>query len=104
MQENLVRRLFITLGVYVAAILAIFAIWKFHIRLSAVLGLSWWLYVPGGFAATVIGSWVIGIRMRRRIREDLGQEPTALDLADIDTWMKVDSVETEKAAKDPPIS
>jgi hypothetical protein len=45
---------------------------------------------------TAITAWIIGIRMRRKIRRDLGRKATDTDLTSIDTWMKVDEVEEEK--------
>lgn len=74
---------------------SIIAIWKLHPgpRGIQILFLAW----------ALASSFVIGIRMRRKIRKDLGRKATALDLADIDTWMKVDEVESEKSAKEPPI-
>ena len=42
---------------------------------------------------TVISSWIVGARMRRRIRKDLGRRAQDSDLSSIETWMKVDAVE-----------
>lgn len=47
----------------------------------------------GVFLFTVITSWILGIRMRRRIKADLGRKAKDTDLSSIDTWMKVDEVE-----------
>jgi len=58
------------------------------------------------FAAVVIvysslSAWIIGIRMRHKIRRDLGRKPTDEDLTSIDTWMKVEEVEETKQMKNP---
>jgi hypothetical protein len=49
----------------------------------------------------VISSWIISIRMRRKIKKDLGRKANNLDLTSIDTWMKVDEVEHEDNRKKP---
>lgn len=46
---------------------------------------------------TVISCWITGVRMRRRIRKDLGKAPKESDLCSIETWMKVDEVEERKS-------
>ena len=45
---------------------------------------------------TIVSSWIIGIRMRRRIKKDLGRRANERDLASIETWMKVDEIEDKK--------
>jgi hypothetical protein len=42
---------------------------------------------------TIVSAWITGIRMKRKIRKDLGRKATDADLTSIDTWMKVDEVE-----------
>jgi len=44
-----------------------------------------------------LSAWIIGLRMRRKIKRDLGRKATEADLASIDTWIKVDEVEEKKA-------
>jgi hypothetical protein len=53
-------------------------------------------YLLGLALFTIIASWINGIRMRRRIKRDLGREAKEADLSSIDTWMKVDEVEEKK--------
>jgi hypothetical protein len=53
-------------------------------------------YVLGVILFTTITSWIVGIRMRRRIKSDLGRKVHDGDLSSIDTWMKVDEVEEKK--------
>jgi len=43
-----------------------------------------------------ISSWVVGKRMRRRIKNDLGKTADEGDLTSLETWMKVDEVEEKK--------
>lgn len=50
-------------------------------------------------AATAISSWVIGVRMRHKIKRFLGRKASDADLASIDTWIKVVK-EEEKAPLD----
>jgi hypothetical protein len=57
---------------------------------------SYYTYLLGLALFTTIASWIIGIRMRRRIKRDLGRETKEADLSSIDTWMKVDEVEEKK--------
>ena len=48
---------------------------------------------------TIVSAWITGIRMKRKIRKDLGRKATEEDLTSIDTWMKVDEVEQRKKVK-----
>jgi hypothetical protein len=50
---------------------------------------------------SVVSAWITGVRMRRKIRKDLGRKATNLDLTSIDTWMKVDEVEQRKKQNSP---
>ena len=50
---------------------------------------------------TSVSSWLTGIKMRRKIREELGRKATDADLASIDTWTKVDEVEGRDHKKKP---
>ena len=52
--------------------------------------------------ATAISTWIIGIKMKRRIKKDLGRKATESDLTSIDTWMKVEQ-EEEKNYRDWPL-
>jgi hypothetical protein len=51
---------------------------------------------------TSVSGWIIGMRMRRKIRKDLGREATDADLTSIDTWMNVEEVE-ERNQKNKPL-
>ena len=50
---------------------------------------------------SVVSAWITGLRMRRKIRQDLGRKATDADLTSIDTWMKVDEVEQQKKRNRP---
>ncbi len=45
---------------------------------------------------TVVTAWVVRMRMRRRVKMDLGKTVDDNDLLSIQTWMKVDEVEKKK--------
>jgi hypothetical protein len=53
--------------------------------------------VVGGLvviAVTTITSWILGVRMRRRIKRTLGITPTnEMELTSLKTWMNVENVE-----------
>jgi hypothetical protein len=53
--------------------------------------------VVGGLvviAVTTITSWILGVRMRRRIKRTLGVTPTnEMELTSLKTWMNVENVE-----------
>ena len=46
-------------------------------------------------------AWIIGIRMRRKIKRDLGRKATEADLTSIDTWMEVEEAEERNNEKKP---
>jgi hypothetical protein len=48
-----------------------------------------------------VSSWIIGARMRRKIRKDLGRKATDADLASLSTWIKVAKVENETGENKP---
>ena len=50
---------------------------------------------------SVVSAWITGVRMRRKIKKDLGRKATDADLTSIDTWMKVDEVEEQKKRNRP---
>ena len=50
------------------------------------------------FAA--VSTWIMGIRMRRRIKKALGTEATGAELISLSTWMKVDEAERRKPLGD----
>lgn len=49
-----------------------------------------------------VSAWIIGVRMRRKIKRDLGREATDADLTSINTWMKVEEAE-ERNRKNKPL-
>jgi hypothetical protein len=50
----------------------------------------------GSIIIETIWGWIEGLRMRLKIKRDLGRKATQADLPSIDTWMKVDEVEQRK--------
>jgi hypothetical protein len=50
----------------------------------------------GTTIAETIWAWILGLRMRLKIKRDLGRKATQADLTSIDTWMKADEVEQRK--------
>lgn len=46
-------------------------------------------------------TWIIGLRMRRKVRRDLGRKATEADLTSIDTWIKVDKAEERNKERKP---
>jgi hypothetical protein len=52
----------------------------------AVLGLGSW-------AAVAVSTWTTGVRMRRKIRRDLGRKATVAELTSLAIWVKVAKAE-----------
>ena len=50
----------------------------------------------GSIIVQTIWAWIEGLRMRLKIKRDLGRKATRADLASIDTWVKVVEVEQGK--------
>jgi membrane associated rhomboid family serine protease len=48
-----------------------------------------------------VSAWIIGLRMRRKIRKDLGRKATEADLTSIDTWMEVEQAEERNKENKP---
>lgn len=48
-----------------------------------------------------VWAWIAGVRMRLKIKKDLGRKATDADLSSIDTWMKVDDVESQNERNRP---
>jgi hypothetical protein len=42
---------------------------------------------------SAVSTWIVGVKMRRRIKRDLGRKASDLDLTSLDTWMEVDDEE-----------
>ena len=51
------------------------------------------LYAILVLIVTAVSSWVIAVRMRRRIRTALGKEVSELELTSTNTWMEVSDAE-----------
>jgi hypothetical protein len=50
------------------------------------------LYVLVSIIAGALSTWILGIKMRRKIRRDLGRKATDADLTSLETWMKIEDV------------
>ena len=42
---------------------------------------------------TTISGWIVTLRTRRRMKKSLGRKATDLELASLNTWMRVDEAE-----------
>ena len=51
----------------------------------------------GSAIVQTVCAWIEGIRMRLKIKRDLGRKATEADLTSIATWIKVDEVEHRDA-------
>ena len=50
---------------------------------------------------SAVSTWIVGVRMRRRIKRDLGRKATGTDLTSLDTWMEVDEEEQRNEQNGP---
>ena len=55
----------------------------------------------GSIDLNTVWAWIAGLRMRLKIKNDLGRKATRADLTSIDTWMKVQEVEQQKDLNNP---
>lgn len=54
------------------------------------------IFTFGVIVATVISSWFLGMRMRRRMRRALGADADSeLELTSLNAWMKVEDAEAK---------
>lgn len=56
----------------------------------------------GSIILNTVWAWMVGLRMRLKIKSDLGRKATQADLTSIDTWMEVQEVEQRKDLDKPP--
>jgi hypothetical protein len=57
--------------------------------------------VTGVIIYSSVSAWIIGIRMRRKIRRNLGRKATEADLTSVDTWMDVETAEERNKRNKP---
>ena len=58
--------------------------------------------VLGAFiVGTTVSSWIVAVRMRRRMKKSLGRKATDLDLVSLNTWMRVDETEQKNRQSQP---
>jgi hypothetical protein len=51
-------------------------------------------------AVTAVTSWILGVRMRRRIKKALGIDvKNEMELTSLKTWMDVESVEEKESRR-----
>jgi len=55
----------------------------------------------GYIILNTVWAWIAGLRMRLKIKRDLGRKATQADLTSIETWMKVDEAEQRNREKKP---
>jgi hypothetical protein len=56
----------------------------------------------GSIIFNTVWAWIAALRMRLKIKSNLGRKATQADLTSIDTWMKVQEVEQRKDLDKPP--
>jgi len=52
-----------------------------------------YLYLTGVAIATAISSWIVGVKMRRRMKRSLGRDVSDGELTSISSWMRVEDEE-----------
>lgn len=55
----------------------------------------------GSIVLNTVWAWIEGLRMRLKIKRDLGRNATQADLTSIETWMKVDEAEQRNQEEKP---
>jgi len=57
-----------------------------------------------GFAAVIaltVSGWIVTMRVRRRMKKSLGRRATDLELASLNTWMRVEEAEQREKESGP---
>jgi len=52
-----------------------------------------YLYLTGVAIATAISAWIVGVKMRRRMKRSLGRDVSDGELTSISSWMRVEDEE-----------
>jgi hypothetical protein len=65
-------------------------------RINDAINFIAFIDIWGIIVITTFTAWVVRMRMRRRVRMDLGKTVDDNDLLSIQTWMKVDEIEKTK--------
>ena len=50
--------------------------------------------------AVAVSGWIVTTRVRRRMKKSLGRETADLELASLNTWMKVEEREQQEKESD----
>jgi len=57
-----------------------------------------------GFVAVIaltVSGWIVTMRVRRRMKKSLGRRATDLELASLNTWMRVEEAEQREKESGP---
>ncbi len=60
------------------------------------------LLLIGIMIGTTVSSWVVAVRMRKRMRRSLGRRVTDLELVSLKHWVRVNEVE-ERTSEHKPV-
>jgi hypothetical protein len=55
----------------------------------------------GFIAVSAVSSWIVAVRMRRRMQKSLGRKATDRELISLTTWMQVDEKEKREQQSRP---
>ena len=59
------------------------------------------LFEFGAVIALTVSGWIVTMRVRRRMKKSLGRRVTDLELASLNTWMRVEEAEQREKESGP---
>ena len=59
------------------------------------------LYILGVVITMAVSGWIVTMQVRRRMKRSLGRKATDLELASLNTWMRVKEIEEREAQNGP---
>ncbi|MBZ5493295.1 MAG: hypothetical protein LAO76_20450 [Acidobacteriia bacterium] len=65
------------------------------------IGTLYTLYIVGFAIALTVSGWIVTVRVRRRMKKSLGRKATDLELASLNTWMRVEEAEQRDKQSSP---
>lgn len=65
------------------------------------IGTLYTLYIVGFAIALTVSGWIVTVRVRRRMKKSLGRNATDLELASLNTWMRVEEAEQRDKESSP---
>jgi hypothetical protein len=65
------------------------------------IGILYALYIVGFAIALTVSGWIVTVRVRRRMKKSLGRKATDLELASLNTWMRVEETEKREGESGP---